>query len=171
MCMSCFESVETVEARLAARINHGQFKLPGQSSPTLSVCWSCKQGCRCCWRNYFGKKLDSDDKDEKGLVIAADQRAEQAMALIILESSPSHSVFGEESGSSNNNGSDFDWVLDPVDGTRSIIAGKTSFGILIALLYKGKPILGCIDQPILSVRWTRITSRTTTKNEEPVGIY
>ena len=41
------------------------------------------------------------------------------------------------------------WVLDPIDGTKAYITGLPIFGTLIALLHRGKPVLGVIDQPIL----------------------
>ncbi|MEO6568955.1 MAG: inositol monophosphatase family protein, partial [Opitutaceae bacterium] len=41
------------------------------------------------------------------------------------------------------------WVLDPIDGTKSFITGVPLWGTLIALLYHGQPVLGCIHQPML----------------------
>ena len=58
-------------------------------------------------------------------------------------------------------------MLDPVDGTRAFITGRPSFGVLVALLEDGVPVLGLIDQPITGERWigvagaaTRFLSRT-----------
>ncbi|KAL9238226.1 hypothetical protein vseg_012680 [Gypsophila vaccaria] len=116
-------------------------------------------------RKFFRKKIQVLDKDDMSPVTIADRTAEEAMIAIIMENFPSHAIFGEENGwRCKEKDSDYVWVLDPIDGTKSFITGKPLFGTLIALLYKGKPILGIIDQPILRERWIGIVGRTTTLN-------
>ncbi|KAL8143664.1 hypothetical protein V2J09_016696 [Rumex salicifolius] len=121
-------------------------------------------------RKYFRKRFQIIDKDDMSPVTIADRSAEEAMVSIILENFPSHAIFGEENGwRCEQDSSDYVWVLDPIDGTKSFITGKPLFGTLIALLYKGKPILGIIDQPILRERWLGISGRRTTLNGEEVA--
>jgi histidinol phosphatase-like enzyme (inositol monophosphatase family) len=59
-------------------------------------------------------------------------------------------------------------VLDPIDGTKSFISGVPLFGTLIALAYRGRPILGIIDQPISRERWIGVQGRPTIFNGTPV---
>lgn len=59
-------------------------------------------------------------------------------------------------------------VLDPIDGTRSFITGKPLFGTLISLLYKGTPVIGCIDQCILNERWVGVFGQQSTLNGMPI---
>jgi len=59
-------------------------------------------------------------------------------------------------------------VLDPIDGTRSFITGKPLFGTLISLLYKGTPVIGCIDQCVLNERWLGIAGQESTFNGRPI---
>ncbi|KAL6509869.1 hypothetical protein OROGR_022357 [Orobanche gracilis] len=101
-------------------------------------------------RQVFRTKLKVDDKGGDGPVTQADKEAEDPMVSVISQNFPTHAIFGEETGWTWNDKStlDYVWVLDPVDGTTNFIAGKCSFGILVALLYKSKPILGIIDQPM-----------------------
>lgn len=97
----------------------------------------------------------------------ADRAAEQAMRALLSETFPEHGVFGEEFGFSAGDDSDWTWVLDPIDGTKSFITGKPLFGVLVALLYRGRPVLGLIDQPVLRERWLgRMGQRTTLNGEE-----
>ncbi|CAN0891388.1 Bifunctional phosphatase IMPL2, chloroplastic [Linum grandiflorum] len=78
--------------------------------------------------------------------------------------------YGEENGwMCKEKSSDFVWVLDPIDGTKSFITGKPLFGTLVSLLFKGKPILGVIDQPILRERWIGMVGRRTTLNGEEIS--
>ncbi|GMJ12744.1 myo-inositol monophosphatase like 2, HISTIDINE BIOSYNTHESIS 7 [Hibiscus trionum] len=116
-------------------------------------------------RSYFRKKFEILDKEDLSPVTIADQAAEESMVSIIMENFPSHAVYGEEKGwRCKEESADYVWVLDPIDGTKSFITGKPVFGTLIALLKKGKPILGIIDQPVLRERWIGISGRATTLN-------
>ncbi|TYI95148.1 hypothetical protein E1A91_D02G257500v1 [Gossypium mustelinum] len=121
-------------------------------------------------RGYFRKKFEILDKEDLSPVTIADQAAEESMVSIILENFPSHAVYGEEKGwRCKEESADYVWVLDPIDGTKSFITGKPVFGTLIALLKKGKPILGIIDQPVLRERWIGISGRITTLNGQEVA--
>ncbi|XP_043708066.1 bifunctional phosphatase IMPL2, chloroplastic-like [Telopea speciosissima] len=121
-------------------------------------------------RTYFRKSFDILDKDDLSPVTIADREAEESMVSIIQENFPSHAIFGEENGwRCKEKSADYVWVLDPIDGTKSFITGKPLFGTLIALLYKGKPILGIIDQPVLKERWIGVSGSRTTLNGEEVS--
>ncbi|XP_058091974.1 bifunctional phosphatase IMPL2, chloroplastic isoform X2 [Magnolia sinica] len=121
-------------------------------------------------RKYFRKKFDIIDKDDLSPVTIADRAAEESMSSIILENFPSHAIYGEENGwRCKEKSAEYVWVLDPIDGTKSFITGKPLFGTLIALLYKGKPIVGIIDQPILRERWIGMSGRRTTLNGQEVS--
>ncbi|KAJ4880081.1 myo-inositol monophosphatase like 2 [Raphanus sativus] len=121
-------------------------------------------------RKYFRKKFDIVEKDDMSPVTIADQMAEEAMVSIIFHNFPSHAIYGEEKGwRCKEESADYVWVLDPIDGTKSFITGKPVFGTLIALLYKGKPILGLIDQPILKERWIGMSGRRTKLNGENIS--
>lgn len=60
------------------------------------------------------------------------------------------------------------WVLDPIDGTRSFTAGRAIFGTLIALVEEGWPMLGIIDQPVQRERWLGAAGRPTTLNAREI---
>ncbi|KAA8536077.1 hypothetical protein F0562_028555 [Nyssa sinensis] len=120
-------------------------------------------------RKYFRKSFDILDKEDLSPVTIADQAAEESMVSIIQENFPSHAIYGEENGwRCKEKFADYVWVLDPIDGTKSFITGKPLFGTLIALLHKGKPVLGIIDQPVLRERWIGISGRRTTLNGQEV---
>lgn len=121
-------------------------------------------------RKYFRNKFDILDKEDLSPVTIADQAAEESMVSIILENFPSHGIYGEENGwRCKEKLTDYVWVLDPIDGTKSFITGKPLFGTLIALLYRSKPILGIIDQPVLRERWIGISGRKTMLNGQEVS--
>lgn len=92
----------------------------------------------------FGHELKADESP----VTVADRRAEQVMRKRINDQFPDHGVVGEEFGSERAD-AEFVWVLDPIDGTKSFITAVPLFTTLIGLLHHGRPVLGCIHQPIL----------------------
>lgn len=121
-------------------------------------------------RKYFRKSFDILDKEDFSPVTIADQLAEEAMVSIIQANFPSHAIFGEEKGwRCKEKIAEYVWVLDPIDGTKSFITGKPLFGTLIALLHRGKPIFGIIDQPVLRERWIGINGRKTTLNGQEIS--
>ncbi|HXP96716.1 MAG TPA: histidinol-phosphatase [Telmatospirillum sp.] len=120
-------------------------------------------------RGYFRKPVTVFDKADASPVTVADREAEAAMRQLIEQANPDHGIFGEEYGAVRTD-AEWVWVLDPVDGTKAFITGKPSFGTLIALLHKGTPVLGIIDQPILDERWLGVAGRETTLNGEPIHV-
>uniref|UniRef100_A0A0E0AGS2 histidinol-phosphatase n=1 Tax=Oryza glumipatula TaxID=40148 RepID=A0A0E0AGS2_9ORYZ len=122
-------------------------------------------------RKYFRQRVEIIDKEDQSPVTIADREAEEAMVSVILKSFPSHAVFGEENGwRCVEKSADYVWVLDPIDGTKSFITGKPLFGTLISLLYKGKPVIGIIDQPILRERWVGVDGMKTTLNGQEISV-
>ena len=59
-------------------------------------------------------------------------------------------------------------MIDPIDGTRSFIAGYKDFGTLIALLHNKKPIIGVINCPLHQERWVGAEGEKTTMNKQEV---
>eukprot|EP00891_Asterochloris_glomerata_P008090 jgi/Astpho2/8090/e_gw1.00120.109.1_t len=118
---------------------------------------------------YFRSPVFIETKGDNSPVTEADRKAEEAMSNLIKEKFPDHSVFGEELGMHTPDGdSQYLWVLDPIDGTKSFITGKPTFGTLIALLQDGSPVLGILDQPISKERWVGAAGRGTTLNGQKV---
>jgi inositol-phosphate phosphatase/L-galactose 1-phosphate phosphatase/histidinol-phosphatase len=118
-------------------------------------------------RRYFRRKIAIADKADHTPVTIADRQAEAAMRRLIKARFPEHGILGEEYGATNPT-ADYVWVLDPIDGTKSFIAGIPLFGTLIALTHRGKPVLGVVDQPILKERWIGATGRKSTLNGKPI---
>lgn len=99
--------------------------------------------------SYFRSSLAIDDKrknDAWDPVTIADKQAERVMREVILNAFPDHNILGEEEGHLNQN-SDYEWVLDPIDGTRAFITGIPVWGILLGVTYKKQPIFGMMAQP------------------------
>jgi histidinol phosphatase-like enzyme (inositol monophosphatase family) len=117
-------------------------------------------------RPHFRAGLSAERKADTSPVTLADRAAEEAMRRILKAECPRDAVHGEEFGAEPGT-TGRTWVLDPIDGTTSFLAGRPIFGTLIALVQEGWPVLGVIDQPILGERWLGATGRPTTLNGAP----
>ncbi len=98
---------------------------------------------------FFRTTFAMEDKSGGGVfdpVTEADRAAEAAMRRLIGEVFPNHGVIGEEFGEHAAK-SEYVWVLDPIDGTKSFIAGLPLWGTLIGLLHHGAPCYGLMNQP------------------------
>lgn len=95
--------------------------------------------------------IDNKEADGFDPVTEADRGAEAAMREMITTHYPSHAITGEEFD--DEAGDDFEWVLDPIDGTRAFISGIPTWGTLIGLNYQGTPVLGMMDQPFTGERF------------------
>ena len=118
---------------------------------------------------YFRTPVTVDDKSDLSPVTIADREAETAMRALLARRVPGHGVFGEEHGAERTD-AEYVWVLDPIDGTKAFITGLPIFGTLIALLHRGVPVLGIIDQPILKERWLGAAGRPSTLNDRPITV-
>jgi inositol-phosphate phosphatase / L-galactose 1-phosphate phosphatase / histidinol-phosphatase len=118
-------------------------------------------------RRYFRQPIAVEQKSDATPVTAADREAEAAMRALIAARFPQDGILGEEQDGVRLD-SERIWVLDPIDGTKSFIAGIPLFGTLIALVERGTPVLGVIDQPILRERWIGVAGTPSTLNGAPV---
>ncbi|RCK28877.1 inositol monophosphatase family protein [Thalassospira lucentensis] len=137
------------------------------SHPFLAMAHKLADVARPVLQSYYRKPVEIDVKGDASLVTIADREIERAMRDMINAELPDHGILGEEHGSENLD-AEYVWVLDPIDGTKSFIAGKPSFNTLIALCQNGKPVLGLIDQAILDERWIGVTGQATTLNDKPI---
>ena len=119
-------------------------------------------------RRYYRQPVSVHLKADASPVSKADKEAEILMRELIETTYPEHGILGEELGVRETL-DDFVWVIDPIDGTRAFLAGKPQFGTLIALTYRGQPVLGIIDQPILRERWVGQVGEDTTLNGKAIS--
>jgi len=105
---------------------------------------------------FFRTSLSIDNKSTSqdfDPVTEADRAAEAVMRRLIKASFPQHGIVGEEFGNERED-AEYVWVLDPIDGTKSFIAGFPLWGTLIALLHKGTPVFGMMHQPFIGERFS-----------------
>jgi len=97
-------------------------------------------------RQYYRGEFTVEIKADQTPVTVADREAEEIIRSIILEAFPNHGFYGEEGGRTQQDG-DYLWLVDPIDGTKSFVAGYGMFSTQIALMYKGELVLGVSSAP------------------------
>ena len=117
-------------------------------------------------RGYFRRPAGLELKADRSPVTLADREAESAMRRILEAERSGDGIVGEEHGVKDGV-TGRQWVLDPIDGTRSFAAGRAIFGTLIALVEDGWPVLGVIDQPVQRERWIGVVGQPTLFNGAP----
>ena len=88
----------------------------------------------------------AENKDDGSIVTNADKAAETLLRDHFEQYTPDIPVWGEEFGRTGK-GADFEWIVDPIDGTTWYAAGSPIYGTLIGLAYLGEPVVGVIAMP------------------------
>ena len=91
-------------------------------------------------------------------VTTSDRAFEKFIRLKIKKRFPNHQVIGEEFGHKKSI-SDYTWVVDPIDGTRSFVIGNPTWSNLISLNFKDRPVLGLANFPILNKYYINFNSK------------
>jgi myo-inositol-1(or 4)-monophosphatase len=85
-------------------------------------------------------------KSKNDYVSEVDQRAEQAIIETLAKAYPDHSILAEESG--QHSGNEFEWIIDPLDGTTNFLRGIPQYAVSIGLRHKGKFQQAVVYDPI-----------------------
>ncbi|OXS74745.1 inositol monophosphatase family protein [Domibacillus enclensis] len=116
-----------------------------------------------------GKAGGQTMKAAKDFVTEMDVRVEALIIKRIQAAYPDHRIFSEEAGVIESN-SDYEWVIDPIDGTINYSIGVPQYGVSIALTYKGEPVVGVIDLPGLHETYWASKGGGSFKNGEPIRV-
>ncbi|MBN1684073.1 MAG: inositol monophosphatase [Gammaproteobacteria bacterium] len=121
------------------------------------------------------ERLDTikvSNKDPHDLVTNIDLAAERAIIETIESAYPDHGFLGEETGVTNSNNPqlEYQWIIDPLDGTTNFVHGFGHFAVSIALKYKNKIEHGVIYDPLRNDLFTASRGRGATKNNQRIRV-
>jgi inositol-phosphate phosphatase / L-galactose 1-phosphate phosphatase / histidinol-phosphatase len=120
-------------------------------------------------RRYYRAPIAVDYKADQSPVTIADRETEGVMRDLIRARFPEHGIEGEEFASEHGE-AELVWSLDPIDGTKAFLVGRPTFGTLISLLRRGRPLLGIIDQCISRERWVGVLGEPSTCNGSAIRV-
>jgi len=119
---------------------------------------------------YFGKTLKSRMKESISSVLTEADLASEKILLEILGSGPGpYNIISEESGYVDH-GSDYTWVVDPLDGTSNFAAGIPWFGIIIALMHHNEPVLAAMYLPADDHLYLAESGKGAWKKGKPIHV-
>ena len=117
------------------------------STPFLTAALDAVRAAAEVVQRYYTKNLTVTVKADQTPVTQADVETEQVIRKIISERFPTHGFYGEETGSSGLD-NEYLWLVDPIDGTKAFVRQYPMFSTQIALMHKGKLIVGVSGAPI-----------------------
>jgi len=108
------------------------------------------------------------EKAANDFVSEVDHEAEQAIIRTLLEAYPDHSILAEESGASGR--SEYEWIIDPLDGTTNFLHGLPQFAVSIALRHRGVITQAVIYDPTRNDLYTATKGRGAFLNETRIRV-
>lgn len=118
---------------------------------------------------YFHNLPPIEKKADMTPVTKADKEAEEIIITTIKKQFPNHGFLGEEFGKENES-SEFQWIIDPIDGTKNFIHGLDFYGTVLGLKHQGKIILGVSNMPSLGELLVASEDEQTTLNGKKVSV-
>ncbi len=121
-------------------------------------------------RENFGHISGYEIKEsQSSIVTKADIDSEKAIIQLIQHKFPDHNTLGEETGFQNR-GSEFTWVIDPLDGTSNFAAGIPWFGVIICLLKNSVPVLSGCYLPVQDLLYLAEKGNGATCNGKKIAV-
>ena len=97
-------------------------------------------------RHYYQSNLAVTLKADKSPVTVADVETEKVIRSVVAAKFPDHGFYGEETGSSGLD-AEYLWIVDPIDGTKAFVREYPMFSTQIALMHRGRLIVGVSSAP------------------------
>ena len=116
---------------------------------------------------HFRQVSRVETKADDSPVTVADRETERRIRNLLSARFPGEPVFGEEMGRSGNDSRT--WIIDPIDGTRSFIAGLPLFGMLLGFHDPGGTPVGAIRMPALGEVYAGAAGLGAWRNGEPIS--
>jgi myo-inositol-1(or 4)-monophosphatase len=120
-------------------------------------------------RENFGCALEVDEMKQHDIKLALDVESQDLITGILLGEFPDYALYGEE-GVAGNQDSDYQWIVDPIDGTVNFYYGIPHYCISIALRHKGELIVGVIYDPSMDDLWTVVKGEKPYLNGKEISV-
>jgi myo-inositol-1(or 4)-monophosphatase len=140
-----------------------------QTSPYLETAVNAARAAGDLLREHFGSTLEVNEFAAHDIKLDLDVRAQELITQHLLERFPEHAIYGEE-GLAGNQQSEFQWIVDPIDGTVNYFYSIPHFCISIALRERDEIILGVIYDPARDELWQVERGGTPTLNGQPIRV-
>jgi histidinol-phosphatase len=120
-------------------------------------------------RRYYQRNLQVTLKADKSPVTQADVETERLIRQVIAGAFPAHGFYGEETGHSSLD-AEYLWLVDPIDGTKAFVREYPFFSTQIALMQRGRLIVGVSSAPVYGELAYAEIGRGAWLNEQPIRV-
>ena len=120
-------------------------------------------------REHFGKVAEVNEMLAHDIKLALDVETQDLITACILAQFPDHAIYGEE-GLAGNQASEWQWIVDPIDGTVNYFYGIPHYCISIALRHAGEMQLGVIYDPQRDELWQTVIGGPALMNGKPISV-
>jgi myo-inositol-1(or 4)-monophosphatase len=117
----------------------------------------------------YGHVRHIQQKGVIDLVTEFDKRSEELILSFIQQEFPDHSILAEESGR-HETISEYQWLIDPLDGTTNFAHGIPIFSVSIGLLMNNVPLIGVVYDPFRDEMFSAELGHGATLNNEPIHV-
>ncbi len=118
-------------------------------------------------RTNFETELDVDALHPHDIKLALDVESQRLIEGLLLAAFPGHAIYGEE-GIAGDQGSETQWIVDPIDGTVNYFYGIPHFCVSIAMRRAGELKLGAIYDPMMDELFAVDFEGPATRNGKPI---
>lgn len=120
-------------------------------------------------KEHFGQPLEVDEAKHHDIKLALDRESQDLITRVLLDAFPDHALYGEE-GIAGNQDSDYQWIVDPIDGTVNFYYGIPHYCVSIALRHQGELIVGVIYDPSMDDLWEVEKGGPALLNGKPIQV-
>ena len=114
--------------------------------------------------------VETEWKAENDVVSEADRASERVILETIQERHPDHDILSEEAGQVVDEDADYQWIVDPLDGTSNFVQGLPIFGVSVACSHRGRIVAGSILDPCGDNLFSAVRGGGCTWNGRPAGV-
>ena len=121
----------------------------------------------------YMNRLDTikiDQKQRNDFVSEVDRASEAEIIDVLQKAFPSHAILGEESGLTGDADAEYQWVVDPLDGTTNFLHGFPHINVSIALKHNGKTTQGIIYDPVSQELFTATRGEGASLNNKRLRV-
>ena len=136
--------------------------------PYLDFAGELAAGCGALAVETFGQHT-AQRKSDGTLVTKTDEAIDRLISTRIGDAFPGHAILSEEQITIYDPAVEFTWVVDPLDGTTNFTNGLPIWGVSLALLQGGQPVVGVLDFPLLGEQYQAVLGGGATRGIEQLA--
>ncbi len=108
------------------------------------------------------------EKGPSDLVTEADLAAQEAVKAVLMADHPDFGFIGEETPDERDESAEYQWIVDPLDGTTNYVHQMPGYAVSIALARRGKVLAGVVFDPIANECYSAAAGEGAFLNGKPI---